>query len=176
MQLFYSEPGMAVKDSKPVPRPDATTSDTSPAGGKKGSQRNRAASAAAQWVNEPEILKAFAALSRNITAARNRQNMTLTKLAIGAGLPVSTVFAAESGTHNISLATLLRIASSLNVEAGTLLPTKNDEQIESGGSAISKIVEGCLEAVLSDQRATSSRIEQTLKYINSLQPPLRPKP
>lgn len=164
-----------VKPFSPPVAEDAATS-TAPAASKDKKPSQRAQTAAALWKSEPELQKAFAGLSKNIIAARERQGMKLSHLAKIAGLPLSTIFAAESGVHNLSLVTLLKIATALNVDAGSLLPTMDAEQTSSGTAAISKIVEGCLETVLLDHRVAVNRIEQTLSYISSLQPTPKSKP
>lgn len=156
-----------------VPNPDPPTAPAL-SNVKKPSQR--AQSAAALWKSEPELQQAFAGLSKNIVAERERQGMKLTHLAKAAGLPLSTIFAAESGVHNLSLVTLLKIAKALDVDAGSLMPTKDAVQASTGAVAISKIVEGCLETVLLDHRAAATRIEQTLNYISSLQRKPKPQP
>lgn len=169
----------AVKPSPPSVTDATATSIAAPAAiavTKEKKLSQRAQNAAEQWKSEPELQKALAGLSRNIVTARQSKGLKLTHLAKVAGLPLSTVFAAESGLHNLSLVTLLKIATALNVDAGSLLPTRDGLQSASSATAVSKIVEGCLETVLLDQRAAASRIEQTLSYIISLQSTAKPKP
>ncbi|MDJ0390683.1 helix-turn-helix transcriptional regulator [Roseomonas sp. E05] len=64
----------------------------------------------------------FVRVARRIVELRKANHMSQAQLARASECPVSTVFSAEQGVHNISLSTLQKLAEALKVRIRDLIP------------------------------------------------------
>ena len=64
----------------------------------------------------------FIRVARRIVELRKANHMSQAQLARASECPVSTVFSAEQGVHNISLSTLQKLAEALKVRIRDLIP------------------------------------------------------
>jgi transcriptional regulator with XRE-family HTH domain len=65
--------------------------------------------------------EARAALARNVSAARHKAGMTQADLADRAGIAQQKVSSIELGTENVTLRTLTKLATALQVDVAALL-------------------------------------------------------
>lgn len=123
----------------------------------------------------PNAAYVFETISRKVTEARTSRNMMISNLARDAGLPISTVVSAESGTHNMSIGTLLKIADALQVEVKDLFPGKDDIEHTGEDAAAAKILEGSIDAVLLELNRATQRVQEVRNVVMGLQRPSRTK-
>ena len=108
----------------------------------------------------------FAAIAEKIVERRRALNMTQAQLARASDCPVSTLFSAETGQHNISVATLQKIADALKVDMWELLPPGRSEPPETvGGMAMLKLVESALQTTLGEQNRTTAMLQHVIKMV-----------
>lgn len=112
------------------------------------------------------------AVGDRVLQARKARGWNQTQLAREADCPLSTVFTVENGVHNLSLNTLLRLATALKLDMRALLPGPDlDESFVETTSASLKAIEEALESSLKNMGQTTLLLQQVRKLQSDLLKP-----
>lgn len=122
-----------------------------------------------QSPNTEDLLRT---VGRTIMEARKARKLSQKDLARLADVPTSTVFTAEQGMHNMSLATLQKIADALKLQLRDLMPGADKVGIPPDQRAKLKMAEGALRSSLTEMGRTSALVGEVLQLVeDTLTPP-----
>ncbi|MCG7351422.1 MULTISPECIES: helix-turn-helix domain-containing protein [Roseomonas] len=111
-------------------------------------------------------------VGQRLVEVRKKRGWSQTQLAKLADCPTSSVFAAETGVHNISLLTLKRLADALDVDMRSLLPgpelllSPHDTSVAS-----LKIIESALESITTDMGRSAVMLQQLRQLLAEVMKP-----
>ena len=106
------------------------------------------------------------AIGQKVAEARKAHSWNQPELSRQSGVPLSTVFTAENGVHNLSILTLFRLAQALKIDMRALLPGPDlVDEASDPDVVMLKSIEKTLEVTLKDMGQTTLVLQQVRQLL-----------